>query len=302
MSAADERRRPTGAPQGNVEGSVKLDDGRSIYVVCRGTGSPPVVLLSAYHTRADEWIDDVLQPASPRTMVLPAIAKTTRVCAYDRPGTATVHGDTYQPSRSDPAPMPRTAKEIVAELHALLTAMGEPGPYVLAAHSLAGLFARLYASTYPEEVAGLVLIDSFSEFVKSHMPPDQWPAYAEWVSVPTPPLNTYRDLETVPFIPASETMREAAAAVPLRPLPMIVLSKGQPFGLPADLPGFSADALETAWKLAQTDLAALLPGTPHITVADSSHFIPLQRPDVVIEAIEHVVAAVRAGESSVMAD
>lgn len=298
MSTADERHQPPNGTR-DFAGSVRLDDGRSIYVDCRGKGNPPVVLLSAYHTRADEWIDDSMQPDSPRRMVLPAIAETTRVYAYDRPGTATVHGDTYEPSRSDPVPMPRTAQDAVTELHALLTAMGEAGPYVIAAHSLAGVFARLYASTYPDEVAGLVLIDCFSEFVKPHMPPNQWEAYAKWVSIPTPPLNTYRDLEIFEFIPASEALREAAAAAPLRQLPMIVLSKGEPFGLPDDLPGFSADTLENAWTLAQADLAALPPDTPHITVADSSHFIPFQRPDVVIEAIERVVDAVRAGKPAV---
>ena len=66
-------------------------------------------------------------------------------------------------SRSDPIAQPRTAPEVVADLHALLQAAEIPGPYVLAAHSLGGLFARLYASTYPDEVVGLVLVDAYSE-------------------------------------------------------------------------------------------------------------------------------------------
>jgi pimeloyl-ACP methyl ester carboxylesterase len=72
----------------------------------------------------------------------------TRVCAYDRPGTVAPLKDDVRPSRSDPVPQPRTAPDAVADLHVLLRAAGIPGPYVLAGHSLGGLFVRLYASTY----------------------------------------------------------------------------------------------------------------------------------------------------------
>ena len=64
----------------------------------------------------------------------------------------------------------------MAELHALLQAAEIPGPYVLAGHSLGGLFARLYASTYPDEVVGLVLVDAYSERLESVMSPEQWQA------------------------------------------------------------------------------------------------------------------------------
>ena len=96
-------------------------------------------------------------------MVLPGVAEFTRVCAYDRPGTYASIGEDDFVSRSDPIAQPRTAPEVVADLHALLQAAEIPGPYVLAAHSLGGLFARLYASTYPDEVVGLVLVDAYSE-------------------------------------------------------------------------------------------------------------------------------------------
>ena len=59
--------------------------------------------------------------------------------------------------------MPRTAESVVADLHALLETAAVPGPYVLVGHSLGGLFVRLYAATYPDEVAGLVLVDAWSE-------------------------------------------------------------------------------------------------------------------------------------------
>jgi pimeloyl-ACP methyl ester carboxylesterase len=84
------------------------------------------------------------------------VAPTTRVCAYDRAGLGW----------SDPGPGPRTAGRVAAELHALLRGAGEVGPYVLAGHSLGGYFNRAYAGAHPDEVAGMVLVDTSHE--------DQW--------------------------------------------------------------------------------------------------------------------------------
>src|SRR5215212_12265722 len=92
------------------------------------------------------------------------------------PGTYASIGEEDFVSRSDPITQPRTTPEVVAELHALLQAAHVPGPYVLAAHSLGGLFARLYASTYPDEVVGLVLVDAYSELLEDVMPPERWQA------------------------------------------------------------------------------------------------------------------------------
>jgi pimeloyl-ACP methyl ester carboxylesterase len=88
--------------------------------------------------------------------VQPEIAKSARVCAYDRAGTGW----------SDPSPAPRDAQSMAGELHSLLRAAGIPGPYVLVGWSFGGLVSRVFGGQYPDEVAGLVLLDS------SH--PDQW--------------------------------------------------------------------------------------------------------------------------------
>ena len=100
--------------------------------------------------------------------MFPEVAQFTRVCACDRPGTPV--GE--KPSRSDPVPQPTTAGTAVADLHALLTAAGEAGPYVLVAHSYGGLIGRLYASTYPDNVSGLVLVDALSEGLKDAETPE----------------------------------------------------------------------------------------------------------------------------------
>jgi pimeloyl-ACP methyl ester carboxylesterase len=95
--------------------------------------------------------------------------ESSRACACDRPGTPV--GE--KPSRSDPVSQPTTAKDVVADLHALLSAAGEPGPCVLVGHSYGSLIVRLYASTY-KEVSGLVLIDALSEGLQDAETPEQW--------------------------------------------------------------------------------------------------------------------------------
>ena len=116
-----------------------------MYLECRGTGSPTVVLVAGLRASAGDW--SIAAKAAPA--VFPEIAKFTRVCAYDRPGTPV--GE--QPSRSDAVSQPTAAGDAVPDLHASLSAAGEKGPYVLVAHSYGGLIARLYASTYPQDVA-----------------------------------------------------------------------------------------------------------------------------------------------------
>jgi pimeloyl-ACP methyl ester carboxylesterase len=147
-------------------GLVDIGGGRQIYLECRGTGSPAVVLESGLRGAADVWSMSSAGEGAPT--VFPEVANFTRVCAYDRPGTVV---DSESPSRSDPVSQPTTAQDAVADLHALLSAAEEPGPYVLAGHSFGGLVVRLYAMTYPQDVSGLVLIDAISEFLQAGMTP-----------------------------------------------------------------------------------------------------------------------------------
>jgi pimeloyl-ACP methyl ester carboxylesterase len=155
------------AAQEDFAGLIEIDDGRRLYLECRGAGSPTVVLEAGYRSSARVWSEDFRQLGAPRVMVLAGVAVFTRVCAYDRPGTVAPLKDDVRPSRSDPVPQPRTAPDAVADLHRLLRAAGIPGPYVLAGHSLGGLFVRLYASIYPREV--LTLVDAYSERLETLM-------------------------------------------------------------------------------------------------------------------------------------
>lgn len=277
----------SGSTSGDFAGQVDVD-GRKIYLECRGSGSPTVILNSGYRNDAEIW---TTPPGPGVTPVFSAIAGFTRVCAYDRPGTIL---DATHLSRSDPVPMPRNAEAVVFELHDLLDAAEIKGPYVLVAHSLGGLFARLYASTYPGEIAGLVLVDAWPEAMPKLLDPEQWTAYEKLAAPPPPGLESYRDIEMIDFAAASERMEQEAARRPLFGVPLFVLSRAKPVALPPNVPAdFSQAAFETAWREGQNELAALLPDARHAIATDSDHYIQIEQPDLVIDAVRQVVEAVR---------
>jgi pimeloyl-ACP methyl ester carboxylesterase len=216
------------AAQGDFAGLVDIGGGRRLYLECRGTGSPVVVLEAGYRSSARIWSEDLHQSGAPRPMVLAGVAAFTRVCAYDRPGTVALLNDNVRQSRSDPVPMPRTALDVVADLHALLRAAGVPGSYVFAGHSLGGLFVRLYASTYPRDVLGLVLVDAYSETLETLLTPQRWAALVRLNvrsgSDTVKPIPSYGDLETIGYGKDNVVMRQAAATTPLGPMPLAVLA------------------------------------------------------------------------------
>jgi len=113
--------------------------GRRINMHCAGSGSPTVVLMAGIFSWSLVWYK-----------TQPVIAQKTRVCAFDR----AAYGF------SDPAPRPQILSEVVDDLHAALKAGPIPGPYVLVGHSLGGLEARVYAQRWPEELVGMVLVDT----------------------------------------------------------------------------------------------------------------------------------------------
>ena len=151
---------------------------------------------------------------------------------------------------------------MVAELHALLQAAGVPGPYVLAGHSMGGFFARLYASTYPDEVVGLVLVDAYSELLEAMFAPEQWPALVRLNpgshGRADSGLRRCRD----DSYGSDDAPCASAAASPLRPMPLAVLAHGKPFALPEDpalSQGFTPGELEPFLLAANEAQAALVP-------------------------------------------
>jgi pimeloyl-ACP methyl ester carboxylesterase len=289
---------PVTTPAAWGDGARLVDiGGRNLYLECQGTGDPTVILIGGYRSSAMYWTDDLLQPDAPRTMVLPGVAHSTQVCAYDRPGTTASIGDQDFISRSDPLPQPRTALEVVDELHALRQAADIPGPYVLVGHSMGGFFARLYAATYPDEVVGLVLVDAYSELLEDVMPPERWQALVRlnqgMGSDTVVPIPGYGDLETLPFGGDNAVVRQAVAAHPLPPLPLAVLVHGQPFAVDDESLGFSATELEGYIQATDAAKVALVPRTRFWVAGRSGHDIHQDQPEVVIAATQQVLEGVR---------
>src|SRR5215216_907289 len=116
--------------------------GYSLHINCVGQGSPTVVLDAGLGDFSAQWV-----------RVQREVSDTTRVCAYDRAGMGW----------SEMGPEPRDAKQISSELHTLLSKAGIKGPYVLVGHSFGGMYMQTYAARYPDEVAGVTLVDSSTE-------------------------------------------------------------------------------------------------------------------------------------------
>jgi pimeloyl-ACP methyl ester carboxylesterase len=281
---------PSGA-QGHFAGRVAIPGGRRLYLECRGSGSPTVVLEAGAGDMADVWS---MKPLGRGRAVLPAVARFTRVCAYDRPGTYMLPAGR---SRSAPVAMPRTALDIVVDLRTLLRAAGVPGPYVLVGHSYGGMVARLFATTQPRSVAGLVSIDAQNErFIAAYrrfLTPEQYLA-AVLDPAPPPGLEHYRAPERLALEASGAQTRQAQADTPLRRMPLVVLSHSRtlanPFGFPPDWP---IAALEKAFQASQNALARLVPGARHVIATRSGHYIQLEQPTLVTREIRRVVERVR---------
>ncbi|MEJ2867805.1 alpha/beta hydrolase [Actinomycetospora sp. OC33-EN08] len=255
--------------------------GRRVWLECHGParpGTPTVVLMSGFGNAGDIW--DVVDPerTPPPEAVAPALARDTRVCAYDRPGSTRNDGSVT--TRSDPAPQPRTAQDWASELDAVLTAGGVPGPYVLVAHSFGGLAARLYAAQHPDRTAGLVMVDSTTEETFALLSPEQQ-------AVLTPPA-----VPGVEQIDVAASTDQVAASARERPhpatMPTWVVSAGVT-EFPPDFPDL-ARAVE-AQRTAQSNLATTtLPGSVHALADRSSHYVHVFDPDLVVRATRDVLA------------
>jgi pimeloyl-ACP methyl ester carboxylesterase len=121
---------------------VEVDPGRRINLYCLGAGSPTVVFDSGLGGGTPAWAP-----------IQAKIAKATRACSYDRAGI----------NFSDPSPRASSSVNIVDDLHRTLAAAGVAPPYVVVGHSYGGLNVRLFATTYPSEVVGMVLVDPMHE-------------------------------------------------------------------------------------------------------------------------------------------
>ncbi len=273
--------------------------GYRLHIDCRGEGTGPTVILEAGNADFSVmW-----------AKVQPDLAASARVCAYDRAGLGW----------SERGTAPRTLDAMTAELARLLDGAGIEGKLVLVGHSFGGIVARSFAAAHPGRVAGLVLLDPAHERqleaspsmlasveagavqFEGLVPLAQWNMLAMLPgNIPNRglPEDAYGDYAAVLattgyFSAAAEETRmlpanlEAMVVLPrnLGNLPLTVVSRGRVDGPP----GASADdlaALEQAWRDLQADLTALSTGGRLIVAADAGHDVQLDRPDLVVRAVE----------------
>ena len=284
-----------------MEGRLFDVGGYKMHIDCTGQGSPTVILESGLGDSYISW-----------RKVQPEIARFTRVCSYDRAGLG------YSESSSQP----RTSKVIAGELHALLRAAGVAAPYVLVGHSMGGYDVRLYASLYRNEVAGMVLVDASHPDQESRFPLElknmegTQLREAEFMEF-TMPLGVPRLLNLCDDDPEQraaecnfQSMREViaefkgikesaaqtAATGSLGDIPLAVLSH-DPDKPSSELPADLATPVNEAWEKMQEELAHLSTRGSRVVAKNSSHYIQIDRPDVVIDAVRGVVEQARAPQA-----
>jgi pimeloyl-ACP methyl ester carboxylesterase len=290
---------------GSPPGRLVDIGGRKIHMVCTGSGTPTVILEAGASSFAIDW-----------TLVQAEIARTNRVCSYDRAGSGF----------SDPATA-GPGGGVTADLHAALQAAGERPPYVMVGASLGGIYVRLYEAQYPDEVVGLVFVDPAHEdrlFLmfegkpvtiasltaeqrRSIIPPGPMKVPRRRPQTGAPfdrlPRELYElrvklDRQLIASIPASvpyeavaasaeqeraglAKLKEISAARPhaLGDRPLVVLTRGVD----------SSQAL----KDVHAGLARLSTNSQYRVVAGSGHEIHLFQPRAVIQAIRDVLEAQR---------
>lgn len=266
--------------------------GHRLHIHCNGSGSPTVVIEAGLGDWSTAW-----------GAVQAEVAKTTRVCTYDRAGMGW----------SEPGPLPRDAGQFAKELKALLHIGSVPGPYVLAGHSAGGLPVRVFAHDYPAEVAGVVLIDAMHPGQSKRSPEEE--ATSTPASTHTAPLLTavarfgiLRLLGGPLGLVAAGTPHEAADySRVVRPTLMqawLDENRGTPDSLAqagavttfGDLPLIVLSAgLDQApgWQAWQDDLALLSSNSQHLVAEKSDHNIELNQPDAAVAAIVGMVEQLR---------
>ena len=248
--------------------------GHSLFVTATGEKKPTVLLEAGLGGDHTSW-----------AQVQPAVAELARVCSYDRAGLG----------QSGPTTTPRTSADVVQDLHQLLAAAGESGPYLLVGHSFGGLFVRHFAHTYPDEVVGVILVDAVHE--------EWWQRAAALLPLPgdeeKEQLRTFRHYVTVEYadptlnpegidIPA--TAKELQAVTTLGDLPLLVLVAGVPLlGDGVLTPALTGQLNQLLHETLPAALTKLSTQSLRITVDHSGHNIPTEQPNVVVAAIRTVI-------------
>lgn len=234
--------------------------GHGLHLLVGGQGSPAVIFEGGFGTGIASW-----------STVQRDVAAFTQTVSYDRAGLG----------QSDLGPKPRSAKQVATELHAALQKAGVKPPYVMVGHSFGGIYVRVFADMYPKEVVGMVLIDpsqeSFNDWLKKNL--------ADRVKAGE--ANIAKASEGVRAEGAGVEISYAQAAVAKVPqgIPVVLLTATEDDSMPADA--------RKLWIEKHKEWLAMVPGSKHIIAEKTGHFIQLQQPALVIEAIKQVSKPMR---------
>lgn len=279
--------------------------GYRLHINYSGEGGPTVILDSGLGCNSMDW-----------SLVQPEIAKFTKVCSYDRAGNGW----------SDTSPLARTSLNIVEELHTLLTNADIPQPYILVGHSFGGANARLFASRYPDEVLGIILVDAAHEDSIRKMPSlaknidtglndnllyltylgvlrcaQYLPQFQKAIQVFPAEIQTmyYAKKTNTKFIrtmldewskigESFDQLKSAEGNIADKPLIVITARKT----MTAEESGWPQEDIDkmTIFNLdLQCDLVTKSTKGKHIFAENSGHMIPHQQPEIIVDAIHEMV-------------
>jgi pimeloyl-ACP methyl ester carboxylesterase len=275
----------------------------NLHIYCTGEGSPTVILEAGLNDFFVSWSKIQLE-----------VAKVTRVCSYDRAGLGW----------SEMSPHPRTSEVMVEELHTLLRNTGIEGPFILVGHSFGGINMRLFARQYPDEVIGIVLVDSAHEQQVERLPflkdaadeiVGQFRAFSVMstfglmalspAAIPNRgfPEEAYKQYQVVlattdyfdgviaestAFFSRTSLLKPAG----LGDLPLIVLSHGVPDTI-SSMNSAEQSQFEQVWLEMQIELAGLSSNSKQIIAEKSGHYIQLDQPELVVESVLELVNSSR---------
>jgi pimeloyl-ACP methyl ester carboxylesterase len=233
-----------------------LIEGRHLYGFLSGEGEPTVILDAGLGGTSEDW-----------SKIQPEVAKFSKVISYDRAGLG----------HSDKASIPRTCEDIISDLRNLLMAADLPSPYILVAHSWSGINARWYANQYPEEIAGMILIDpvhenKYEQFEKI-LTAER--ANRMWASVKDPSKND----ENIDRIASIKQVRSAQRVFDF---PLIVLTRAT-----------DTDEMNIVETSLQAEFLKLSSKSKQYFSKYDDHYIQISEPELVIDSIRQVVESVK---------
>jgi len=291
----------------HAPGQIYKVDGYDVHMVCTGEGSPTVILDTGLGDDFTTWVK-----------VQPELSKITHVCSFDRSGFGS----------SAMTPRPHDADTLAKQLHDLVGVAGIDKPFVLAGHSISGLYLRAYARRYTDDLAALVFIDgatplqddrvprslvAIQETQRAEMPwqkllmtigwyrlqgicssvPVGFEAYSAVIQANNCDPTQFDALEAE-LDAVRQSGEETLAVGPFPNLPVLILSR-DPASMPSNWPPEVARANSVVWNQMQEESKKLSPISRRIIAKGSDHYIHVDRPDLVNREVTGLIQALRKG-------